>query len=412
MRGLCLLLGLLLVGLVALAGCGRGTEVEPPTAEQSSAPAGGAARATVAALGEGLRQTAAGDAEALVDLAAPGAEPQLAAVGENVRALRVTDVESRYLDRDTPLDGTERQQHGADAWASRFELTYSYAGLDSRPARVEARVILRPVGDEQQIVSFGGGTSTRTPLWLVAPLTVVRRDDTVLAVAGEGAGRYPRLLERARAEVREVLPQWRGPLVVEVPSGGDELEAALAAPAGEYDAIAGLATAVDGSTERGAPLRVYLNPEVFEGLSDRGAQVVLTHETAHIAVDAPSADMPMWLLEGFADYIALAGGQVPVDVAARQVLQRIRDEGLPEGLPTSADLEPTAADLGATYEEAWLACRYLAQVHGDDAMVRFYEVVDSGTPPAEAFEEVLGTSEEQFVRGWRADLAGLAGVAG
>ena len=130
-------------------------------------------------------------------------------------------------------------------------------------------------------------------------------------------------------------------------------------------------------------MRVFVNPTVFGRLKERGAQVVMSHETTHVATDAPFATMPTWLLEGFADFVALDDAGVPVDLAAGQILARIRKEGLPDGLPSTQELDPTANGLGATYEEAWLACRFLAQEYGTAALVRFYRTVnDGGYDPA------------------------------
>ena len=101
---------------------------------------------------------------------------------------------------------------------------------------------------------------------------------------------------------------------------------------------------------------------------------------------------------------------MPVSLAARQILARIRKDGAPHGLPTSQDLDPTANGLGATYEEAWLACRFLAQQYGEQALVHFYHRVDQGTSLRQAFRQ-LGTTQGAFVTSWRADLARLARVA-
>ena len=100
-----------------------------------------------------------------------------------------------------------------------------------------------------------------------------------------------------------------------------------------------------------------------------------------------------------------------MDVAAGQILPRIRKDGLPRSLPSSEDLDPTATGLGATYEEAWLACRFLAQAHGADGLVRFYRDVSAGASTQQAFRRVLGTTQREFVAAWRADLGRLAGVA-
>lgn len=391
--------------------CQGGVEVEPPRPAASSS--GGAVEATQARrlvddLDGALRDRDVGAARAL---GAGDGTALLAAAVANVEALDVDRLRVRYLADDGPASEAERVQHGDDVSTARFSLRFGYAGVDRRTTTVEGRVLLVPTAAGPRVVGFGGGSGTRTPLWLQAPLDVVRQGRLLVAVAGD-PGRYPGLARRALQQVREVLPSWAGDLVVEVPADQAQLDAALAAPPGEYDAIAGLATAVSGDDRRGGPVRVMLNPGVFEGLSRRGAQVVLTHEATHVAVGAPFADVPVWLLEGFADYVALADGSVPVDVAARQVLRRVREEGPPDRLPTAEDLRPTAADLAATYEEAWLACRFLAQEHGEAGLVRLYEAVDAGTPVARAFEEVLGTTEAAFVGRWRDDVRRLAGVAG
>lgn len=412
-RGLLVALVLALALLTGTA-CQGGVEVEPPRPSASSATSGAAGDATqvrrlVDDLGAALRDR---DAEAARALGTADGSSLLAAVVANAEALDVDRLRLRYLTDDGPPSEAERAEHGDDVRAARLSLRFRYAGADRRATTVESRVLLVPTDDGPRVVGFGGGAGTRTPLWLQAPLDVVRDGRLLLAVAGDDAGRYPALARRALQQVRAVLPAWEGALVVEVPADQAQLDAALAAPAGEYDAIAGLATAVSGADGRGAPVRVMVNPAVLDGLSRRGAQVVLTHEATHVAVDAPFADVPVWLLEGFADYVALADGSVPVDVAARQVLQRVREDGPPDGLPTAADLRPTAADLAATYEEAWLACRFLAQEHGEAGLVRLYEAVDGGVPVARAFEEELGTSEADFVARWRDDVRRLAGVAG
>ena len=117
----------------------------------------------------------------------------------------------------------------------------------------------------------------------------------------------------------------------------------------------------------------------------------MSHEATHVATGATFVSMPTWLLEGFADFVALDGAGVPVDVAAGQILKRIRKDGLPKTLPTTSDLDPTATGLGATYEEAWLACRFLAAEFGTDRLVRFYREVSNGTSAPDAFRSVLGT---------------------
>jgi hypothetical protein len=223
------------------------------------------------------------------------------------------------------------------------------------------------------------------------------------------ADHYLAMATRALTDVAKVLPGWQGRLVVEVPADEAGLDRSLDADQEQYANIAAVTTTVDGSLVPGTPVHVFLNPRVFDGLGPRGAQVVLSHETTHVATNAAFADLPTWLLEGFADYVALAHAGIPVSTAASQILARIRKSGPPDHLPTAAELDPTANGLGATYEEAWLATRFIAREYGESKLVAFYRRVGAGEDVEKAFQRVLGTSQAAFVARWRVDLRDLAG---
>jgi hypothetical protein len=391
-----------------VAGCDRGVEIEPPApSRDTTAERADEAQQTLDRLVSALDGSRA---DAVV-LATPGSRKLLGWVHDNAEALDVEDVSLRYVDEGPALSEADRAAAGKGAWRGSVQLSYAYDGVDESPAQLETSVVFAPTSEGARIASFGG-KDVRSPLWLLDRLSVVRRGGTVLAVAGADPGRYEQLVPRAVRQVRRTLPSWREPLVVEVPRSTRQLTEALQAQSGQYDNIAAVTTTADGSLAPGAPVRVFVNPTVFGGLKDRGAQVVMSHEATHVATGATFASMPTWLLEGFADYVALDGAGVPVEVAARQVLDRIREEGLPKRLPTSSDLDPSAPGLGATYEEAWLACRFIAEEYGADRLVRFYEAVSDGASAREAFRDEVGTTQRAFVARWRTDLAGLAGVAG
>ncbi len=400
-----------------LAGCGGGVDITPP--KPSGGTAGQHAHQAQQALGDLVDALQSGTRQDAEVLAAPGADDLLGWVHDNAAALRIGGLVIRYLDEGPALGAEERAQLGQDAWRANVALEYRYEGLDETPARMETSVVLVPDPDPDadpgvdggRIVSFGGA-GERSPLWLVERLAVVRTTSSLVAVAGGAADRYPGLVANAVRQVRRTLPGWDGPLLVEVPESKAQLEAAVMSQPGQYDNIAAVTTTADGSLAAGAPVRVFVNPAVFGKLKQRGAQVVMSHEATHVATNATFTSMPTWLLEGFADFVALDGAGVPVEVAARQILSRVRKDGLPRRLPTSEDLDPTATGLGATYEEAWLACRFLAEEFGADRLVSFYATVSDGASVEEAFRSELGTSQPRFVAQWRADLARLAGVAG
>ena len=403
-----LLVVLLVLALVTTA-CSSDEKITPPRAPaDSSGSRADAAQRTLDLLVSALSAGSAADAQRL---ATSDARDLLTSVTDNARALRLTQVSMRYVDEGSPLDAAQRAQYGKGAWTGTVDLVYAFGGLDRTPSRVETEIVFVPDGSRASIATFGGD-EVRTPLWLVDRLSVVRRGRMLTAVDADTAGRYPGLVAHAVVQVRRTLPSWQGPLVVEVPGSQAELERAVRSEPGEYDNIAAVTTTEDGSLATGAPVRVFVNPQVFGKLRQRGAQVVLSHEATHVATGATFVSMPTWLLEGFADYVALRRAGVPVSLAAGQILKRIRKDGLPQHLPTSSDLDPTANGLGATYEEAWLACRFLGQAFGEQRLVGFYRTVSAGTPVEKAFRTVLGTTQQQFVARWRTDLARLAGVAG
>lgn len=410
--GLLRVLARLLVGCLVLAlggACAREVDIAPPRADlpADTDHSGSAQRALDGLVGA----LEAGSTAAVGPLAGPGARPLLTHVVENGRALRLEDVSLRYVDDAGPPAESEQARLGADAWQGTVTVTYRLGGFDTAIARTDTTVIFVPgTGGAARVAGFGGD-DVRTPLWLEDRLSVVRTGRTLLMVAGRGAGRYPRLVERAVRQVRRTLPTWDGPLVVEVPRTRAQLDDALDSHGSEYDNIAAVTTTADGTVTPGAPVRVFVNPEVFDGLQERGAQVVMSHETTHVATGATNVTMPTWLLEGFADFVALRGTGIPVRTAAAQILKRVRDDGPPDGLPTSEDLDPTADGLGATYEEAWLACRFLAQEEGAAQLVRFYDAVSGGAGTEQSFRDVLGTTQRRFVARWRADTAAVARVA-
>lgn len=347
------------------------------------------------------------DAAAAASTGSGGAQRILRDVADNVEPLRLAGIELRFVDV-TGTGGDDLASFGPDAWRGTVEVRYRIDGWDRAEARVETPMVFVPGGDGALIAAIGG-PGGRTPLWLRGPVTVRETGRALVVVRVGDVDRYEQLARRALVDVARVLPAWSGRLVLEVPASEQELDEALDATQEQYANIAAVTAAVDGSLVPGTPVRVFLNPRVFDGLGPRGAQVVVSHESTHVATEATFAQMPVWLLEGFADYVALADAGVPVRTAASQILARVRRQGPPERLPTAEDLAPTATGLGATYEEAWLAARHVAELYGEDKLVAFYRAVDDGRPVAEAFREVLGTTEAAFVRSWSAAVDALAG---
>lgn len=386
------------------------TYVAPtPTAPSVAAARPAEAAAALDALARALE---AGSLQAAADVAPPGddeAAALLAAVADDAAALGVTGLDLRYVDALGPVaaDGT---------WTAEADASWSFAGFDPAPVRAEVQVSLRLVGDRVGVVGFVAPAATtdgvaddRLPLWLTGSVEVVRTDEVlVLAADGLDVQRYARLARAAVAQVREVLPRWRTGLVVQVPSSGEALRAALAAEERQYAAVAAVTTTVGDGTDPASPVHVFVNPDVFGGLDPRGAQVVMTHEAVHVATDAPRASVPLWLLEGFADHVALREVDLPVTTTAGQVIAQVREDGPPDALPGPAEFDTAATHLGATYEAAWLACEVVADAAGPAALVELYQRVDAGEDVDAVLRDVAGFGLAGLTQRWQERLRAVA----
>ncbi|HXH77976.1 hypothetical protein [Nocardioides sp.] len=402
MAGLSLFLGLVVLAGLVLSGRGERYEADlsrqgPPTA-QSGAAAG--------AVQDLLSALEAGDPEGAAELAADGdaaARDQLADAATNARVLDLTELSARYVDEVGAVspDGS---------WTAAVALTWAIAGFDEEPARAEVLVDFAGDGDRVVIAGLGGGDRI-SPLWWGQRLAVRRTDTALVMAAGDDAARqvrtYLQRVRRAIPVVSRVLPQWRPSVVMEVPASAAGLDASLDVAEGTYSAIAAVTAQADGSGRSDAPVRVFVNPEVTGRLRGAGAQVVISHELVHVATDAPNAVIDPWLLEGFADYVALRDIDLPLDVTAARARASVRRSGVPDRLPGTAEFDVAADDLAAAYEMAWLACVEVAAQVGEQGLVRVYELASEGKSTRAALASV-GLTPDEVVAAWQQRLRRLA----
>lgn len=401
---------LLVVGLVAWSLSGsRGDDADEPyvaprpTAAAADIDTTGAAETLqllVAALGDGDRAAASA-------LAAPDDTTTAALLSDLVDtavAARLDEVTLRYIDDDGGLAADR-------TWAAEVDVTWAYAGFDAQATTASVSVRFRDTPDGVRIAGIGGG-DLRTPVWMSGPVQVSRSADLlVVAAAGTDLTAYVRLAESAVPTVSSVVTTWRTRLVVEVPADGAALEAALDAEPGYYAQIAAV-TGSGGTVEPGAPIHIYVNPDVFSGLGRAGREVVLAHEATHVATNAPSSRGPSWLTEGFADYVALRETALPLTRTAGQVAQQVLEGALPKALPTAQEFDTRGPHLGAVYEASWLVCVTLAERGGPATLERFYSSVSGGESLATALRRDYDWTESDLLAAWQQRLEELPGARG
>lgn len=394
-----------LLGVGLLAGCQDDDEpyVAPTPTASADAIAPAAASRTLDDLERALRRD---DADAAAELGADDtAQDLLRSVAWTASALELVDVTFTYLTENglVASDGT---------WTAAVATTWRISGFDDRSGRTDIEFSFAENGS--RIRAIGGGVG-RTPVWISGPAAVRRTDDVVVLVA-DGAVPLPPLVEvseRALVVARRVLGDRARRLVVEVPASSAALHAALGQPAGTYDAVVAVTATADGANVPGTPVHVFVNPDVYRGQGPLSAQVVLSHEAVHAVTATPTTTgVENWLLEGFADYVALRDVDLPVTRTAGQIISQVRQDGVPDALPSRLDLDTRAQHLGAAYEASWLVCVTLAERGGEEALVAFYEAVVGGADLEAELRRHFGWTIADLTRAWQDKLSSVSSVGG
>jgi hypothetical protein len=268
-------------------------------------------------------------------------------------------------------------------------------------------------GDRIDVVGLDGNTDDPVPVWLAGPVDIESADGgTCVAVpAGVDLDACTAQLDVAADDLANVVSADETasrPVVVMVPGSDGTAAMLLGQDADDLTQIAAVTTTIDGSGSVQAPAEIVVNPTVFDDLRRRAAQLVMSHEVTHAATGATAASMELWVAEGFADYVALASGRIPVDRAASQILSYVRKHDPPQHLPTAQEFSAHRHGLGRTYEAAWLIFRMLGSYYGNDAVVAFYDEVRTGTPVEEALLDTIGLDLGDLTAAWQDYLTSLA----
>lgn len=306
---------------------------------------------------------------------------------------------------------------------ARLTTGYRLVGYDrgARTFDVAYTVVEGPSG--WHFTGLAPGDSAAQPWDL--PGMAVASSPTALVVGDVSADVLQAYLAMAEAGLQRVGGVLGAslPAVLVAPRTTDELVRQLGrSSASGLDQVAAV---TDGPLGTGAPAtadRVYLNSATFATLTPTGRQVVITHELTHVTIRGTTTrPVPIWLSEGFADYVGFSGSGLAVATVAADLLTEVRRDQGPTALPTAAAFDPTNGQISPVYNQAWLAIVRMVQQHGQPAAVAFYRAVAGGPVPdpavggsaddltRSAFQSVLGTTQERFVADWLSYLKRVAG---
>ncbi|MEV6513565.1 hypothetical protein AB0M61_46625 [Streptomyces sp. NPDC051642] len=307
---------------------------------------------------------------------------------------------------------TSLHRSGATATAD-AELSYKVKGYDTSPVTVGRTLGLRLTADDQWYVDSDRPAKTSgQQLWDQGKVSVVKGAHSLVMGVGQDVAtlrEYRSLADRAVPAVSDAWgTDWTRHVVVLVPGSLDGMAGLLGAPAASYRGIAAVTTGEAGGSGSAPADRIIVNPDAYALLGSMGKQVVLTHETTHVATRAHTTPAtPLWLSEGYADWIGYRGtGRTPTQ-AAPELYRAVAAGDLPTALPTDKDFgfDSDSTKLAQAYEGGWMACRMIEDRWGVDQLGKFYRAVGAHKKRAGAVEDalksVLGVTSGDFTAEWR-----------
>lgn len=316
------------------------------------------------------------------------------------------------------LTAARARELGPGAWVARVVLDYRIRDFDRTSARSEQYLTCVLLGGRWYIADDIDG-DTATQVWDLGPVHVVRGERVLVLGTADPATLqgFADQGDRAVARVSAVWGErWPRRAVLVVPRTQDEMGRLLMRGDG-LEQIAAVTTGDLSDSASGPSDRVVINPGAFARLGEPGRRVVLTHEMTHVAVRASApGSVPIWLSEGFADYVGYQGIGLRRRAVAADVLTLVRRGRAPTQLPTAADFDPAHTTIAPAYSAAWLACSLIADRYGEHALVRLYRVTAAGAAAGDdadqsltkALRTVLGTSAGALTASWRGEMTRLA----
>src|SRR6266545_3624500 len=200
-------------------------------------------------------------------------------------------------------------------------------------------------------------------------------------------------------------------LVVFHPGGADLARRLLAVAERGYAQVAASWSSNEaGRLHRLLGNRIIVNTSLVKGYRTLDLQVVLTHEMTHVATRGIGVGVPLYLVEGFADYTALRPLDAPVRLTRPSLALAVRAGRFKGKLPTRSQL--VGSDAALAYDEGSTFCLWVASTFGEARLQTLYSSFGDLTGDADRqdedlrFRRVLGVSRATAEARWAAFVRG------
>jgi hypothetical protein len=212
--------------------------------------------------------------------------------------------------------------------------------------------------------------------------------------------------ERAYGQVAATWSaSWERKVVILVPH--DQGEAQRLVHGRDLTDVAAVASSQieQGPSHRVLGNRVIVNTDVISRYNRLNLQVVVTHEMTHVATRRVGLGIPLFLVEGFADYTALRPVDAPLRITRPALADAVRAGRFRGKLPSDDDLRGSDAPLA--YDEGSSFCLWIARTFGEgkvQSLYRSFSDVEQATPQAldQRLRRVLGISRATAESRWAA----------
>jgi hypothetical protein len=335
-----------------------------------------------------------------------------------MRTVPFSAVAYRLTDRRDWATATIRRRYAPDrVYLPHVQARYRFKGQDASPVLGRLYYTFVLTGSGWRVGGQGDARPTwrdDVEIWDGGPVRTLRTAHT-LVVYHPGserlAGRLLEAAERAYGEVAATWPdRWERKVVILAPR--DQEEAERLVHARDLSKVAALAASSveSGPVERVLGNRIVVNSTVLADYDTLNLQTVVTHEMTHVATRALGNGIPLFLVEGFADYTALRPLRFPLRLTRPTLAERVGAGRFDGRLPSTRELR--GPDGVLAYEEASSFCLWVVETSGADRLRALYRAFAGSTPPDTAeldrgFRRVLGVSRRTAEARWADWVRGL-----
>jgi hypothetical protein len=251
-------------------------------------------------------------------------------------------------------------------------------------------------------------------IWDGGPVQTVSSSRTLVVFHPGGSTLARRLLTVAEQGYAQVTASWSGKwdkrVVILVPRDQREAQR-LVRSRSLTDVAAVTSSAIEaGPLHRLLGNRIIVNTSLVKSYRTLDLQVVLTHEMTHVATRAIGVGVPLYLVEGFADYTALRPLGAPLRVTRPSLALAVRASRFTGKLPSRSQL--VGNDAALAYDQGSSFCLWVAITFGEGKVQALYRSFGDLSTDAtrqdedRRFRRVLGLSRTTAEGRWAAFVRG------